>query len=209
ERCRAFLKAGADGERPNAESLLKALDVGDQLTASISESAMRIEDIVDGLSHLISLDSAERKLHDLRDGIKTVLSVLSPQIVEGIQVTTDFPDRPVHVLCDPARLNQAILNILQNAITAVGRKGTIAVRAGIQAGRVQVTITDDGPGMTADVLKNAFEFSFSEREGRVRLRLGLATSRRTIEAIGGTLQIDSTPGQGTQVTIALPATAPA
>jgi signal transduction histidine kinase len=53
--------------------------------------------------------------------------------------------------------------------------------------------------MTPEQIKNAFDFGITQKEGRVRLRLGLATSRRTVEEIGGKLEIESTPGEGTRV----------
>jgi len=69
---------------------------------------------------------------------------------------------------------------------------------------VDVIIADNGRGMTPEQLEQAFDFSFTEKAGRVRLRLGLATSRRTVEENGGKLTIESERGAGTRVHITLP-----
>jgi PAS domain S-box-containing protein len=202
--CREFVAAVDAKEHPAAGKTLDSLDIGDQLSDTASASARRIQNIFDSLKHLVSIDGAERKRHDICEGLQTVLTLLEPQLHEGVIVEKCFPEQPAEVLCDPARLNQAFLNIIQNAAEVIKDKGRIRVTTELRDRSVHVIIVDDGSGMTPEQIQHAFDFSFTEKDGRVRLSLGLATSRRTVEEAGGNLEIDSTPGKGTRVHISLP-----
>jgi PAS domain S-box-containing protein len=202
--CREFFQVTDCKDHPTAKKAQEALGLGDELSGVVTDCTQRIEEIIKGLSHLITIDGSERKEYDLRDGIETVLSLLKPRIGSGIQLKSQVPAQPAMVHCERARLNQALFNIVENAITAVDGKGTISLSIKLNDDHVEVLIADDGCGMTPDQLAQAFEFSFTEKGGRVGLRLGLTTSRRTVEEHGGELTIDSEPDVGTKVRITLP-----
>ncbi|MDH3892775.1 MAG: PAS domain S-box protein [candidate division Zixibacteria bacterium] len=204
--CRDYIASGNGSEDPAARQTLDGLDIGDQLAGTMKTSARRIQKIFENLKHLVSIDGAERKKHDIREGLQTVLTLLEPQLQNGISVRRSFPEQPVEVLCDPARLNQAFLNVIQNAIEVLKDHGNLRVTMEPRDNLIEVIIDDDGPGMTAEQINRAFDFSFSEKDGRVRLSLGLATSRRTVEEVGGKLDIESRQGHGTRVHITLPLT---
>ena len=112
-------------------------------------------------------------------------------------------------------MTQVFLNLAQNALQAMGSQGgtlTITTRVshthrlstddGNQAPTLLVTVSDTGPGMSSQVLAQLATPFFTTRAGGHGL--GLAVSRHWVAHHGGTLHIDSTPGEGTAVQVALP-----
>lgn len=103
-------------------------------------------------------------------------------------------------------LTQVLINVVANAAQALLARnksgGRVVISAADDAGSVQLTIDDNGPGMSADVLRKVGKPFFSTRpEGT---GLGVAQCRRFVEGAGGTFRIDSVEGQGTTVTFTLP-----
>ncbi|MDX9910835.1 MAG: ATP-binding protein [Phycisphaerales bacterium] len=130
----------------------------------------------------------------------------------GIRLRTDPPAGSAIAPIDEPHLKQAILNLVLNAIQAMAvgsssaRELILRVRTGQDASRrpvVRVHVIDTGPGIAADVAAKIFQPYFTTKAGGTGL--GLPTSRRIIEGHGGTLELHSEPGRGTDFTITLPA----
>lgn len=103
----------------------------------------------------------------------------------------------------PGQLEQVILNLVMNAQDAAGPGGAVSLVLSRASGEVRIEVTDDGPGMTPEVLDQAFEPFFTTK-GERGTGLGLATSLGLIRGAGGDLRLDSAPGEGTRATILLP-----
>lgn len=204
ESQQAYLEAGCEDEAARQRSL-QGLEMAREMSGVLRESTLRITEVMDELGRFVSLDGAERTLHDLRAGLDGALDLLTLQLDERITVDRNLGNHPALVRCDAARLNQAFLNVLQNAIDGIGGEGRIGVDVSVEAERVTVTVTDSGRGMTREQLENVFDFGFTSKNGRVRMKIGLATAKRAVEEAGGTISLDSTAGQGTRVSITLPA----
>jgi CheY-like chemotaxis protein/anti-sigma regulatory factor (Ser/Thr protein kinase) len=114
----------------------------------------------------------------------------------------------VHVLGDRQRLKQILLNLLSNAVK-YNRKGG-SVQLGCEPageGRLRVEVVDSGPGIAPEAMGQLFvpfERLGSEQTGVEGAGLGLPLSRRLAEAMGGTLEVASTPGQGSTFWVELP-----
>ncbi len=111
---------------------------------------------------------------------------------------------------EPGAMERTALNLVTNAITAMDQGGRLTIGLSNDNGSVTLRVADDGLGMTPEVLSRAFEPFFSVRpaeEGDVARAtgLGLAVAKRLVERSGGTIGIESAPGQGTSVTVNLPA----
>jgi PAS domain S-box-containing protein len=115
----------------------------------------------------------------------------------------------VHMLGDRQRLKQILLNLLSNAVKYNRQGGSVQLECGPGAeGRLRVAVADTGPGIapeSVDQLFVPFERLGGEETGIEGAGLGLPLSRRLAEAMGGTLEVASTPGQGSRFWVELPA----
>jgi len=103
---------------------------------------------------------------------------------------------------DPDRLRQVARNLLANAAAAAGPGGSVSVRLGAARGRLRTTVSDDGPGVPADLRDRLFEPFASGREGGTGL--GLAVSRGIARAHGGDLFLERSGPAGSVFVLALP-----
>ena len=112
---------------------------------------------------------------------------------------------------DPVRLRRALRNVIVNACRYTPSTGAVVVTAGANADRsaVLVTVTDTGPGIDEIELDQVFDFGFQGQAARQRtdrgLGLGLFVARDIVTALGGRIWIESSPGEGTRVSLELPA----
>jgi signal transduction histidine kinase len=124
-----------------------------------------------------------------------------------IDVPDDLP--PLHI--DPRRLAQALGNLLANALKFTPENGIVRLAARLQAdGRLHLTVEDTGIGMAPETTAQALE-PFRQLDGSLARRfegtgLGLSIAKALTELHGGSLSVKSAVGEGTTVTLALPAT---
>ena len=114
---------------------------------------------------------------------------------------------PAPCASDQVRLRQAIDDLLDNALRYTPRGGAVTVAGSVDGGTIRLTVTDSGPGFSADVLSRAFEPFVAdpdaEREGRDGSGLGLAIVRVIADAHGGSVQAENLPGGGARVTMTI------
>jgi signal transduction histidine kinase len=206
-RLSGYLAAHAEAGDAQAKRLLSAVDSGAGLLSVMQQSGERINGLIASLKRFVNLDEVELRPLDVREGIDSALTLLSPLLGSRIEVQRSYPDTPPVVKCYPARLNQVFLNVIENAAHAIEGASPGQVRIGVRNGdgRVQIEVADNGRGIEPERMETLLSVGFTTKAGRVRMRLGLPGNRRTIEELGGQLTIDSQPGQGTTVRIALPA----
>jgi signal transduction histidine kinase len=119
----------------------------------------------------------------------------------GVKLVIDAPAAG-SARVDPIQLKHVLLNLVLNALQASPSGGTITITAATDARGPALTVADTGEGIPAERLARVFEPFFTTREGGTGL--GLPIARRIVEAHGGTLALDSAPGQGTRATLRLP-----
>jgi len=113
------------------------------------------------------------------------------------------------VMGDFDRLEQVFSNLLDNAIKNSPLKGEILIDARkVQAGLVEVRISDSGPGIPPEQLPHVFERFYQAGGIRTGVGLGLAIAREIVLAHGGTIEASSSPGEGAEFIIRLPADTP-
>ncbi len=124
----------------------------------------------------------------------------------NIDIQTNYaPDLPL-TTTDQAQLQQVFLNIINNAIDAIGKDGeiTINTRPIKQNNRISIEISDNGPGIPKEVLQKIFDPFFTTKEVGKGTGLGLSISYSIIEKLGGRIMVASEEGKGTTFTIYLP-----
>ncbi|HEX6739249.1 MAG TPA: ATP-binding protein [Vicinamibacteria bacterium] len=123
---------------------------------------------------------------------------------QGIALDFDAEPGLPQLVVDPELLKTCFLNLMINAVDAMGDGGllTVTVRRAPGGDGIEVEVRDTGRGMTPEEIDSAFEPYFSTKD--TGLGLGLALTRKIVEDHGGTVQLQSTPGQGTVALIQLP-----
>lgn len=163
-----------------------------------------------GLTRQLMLFSGRRQLQPrtlfLQQALPGLVSLFSPLVRADLKLEIEVePDVwPVHV--DPAELEVALANLLTNARDATPAGGVIRIglRNEAATGSVSLSVADDGQGMDALVLERVFEPFFTTKEPGKGTGLGLSQVYAFAKASGGSASIDSTPGQGTLVTLRFP-----
>lgn len=174
----------------------------------IGAGTERIKRVVQQLLALAKDDQPAAAPVDVRGLVEVSLAMADHHLKHRAQVVRDFAEVPP-VFASPARLGQVFLNLIVNAAQAIpagaadGNQVRVAIRA--DAGRVVVEVTDTGVGMAPDVVARIFDPFFTTKDVGHGTGLGLSISLSIVEELGGTIDVASTPGQGTTVRVELPA----
>ena len=126
----------------------------------------------------------------------------------NIAIEKDFSaDVPV-ILSDSAQLEQVFINIIDNAIDAIGKNGSITVRTEPWEDGARIYFKDTGPGMDEETMQRIFDPFFTTKAVGEGTGLGLAICFTILEKLGGRIEVSSVVGQGTTFCISLPAEPP-
>ncbi|MGH7896039.1 MAG: sensor histidine kinase [Candidatus Binatia bacterium] len=189
------------------DDVRKLLSEAEEITAVMARGAERTAAIVKDLRTFSRVGEATRKAVDLVEAVEVSLRLLSPRWRDRITVHRDL--RPVPpVEGDPGQLNQVLVNVLANACDAIAGEGNVWVASAVDGDAVALTVRDDGAGMSDEVRQRIFEPFFTTKDVGAGTGLGLAISYNVIAAHGGQILVDSAPGRGTTVRIALPLATP-
>jgi signal transduction histidine kinase/heme-degrading monooxygenase HmoA len=168
------------------------------------EGLERIKQIVLDLRGFSRLDESQFKLALLNDGIAATLRFLSPLLEETrVTVRTELGDLPP-LYCSPAMLNQALSNIIANAVQASPPQGEVVVVSARHGDRYVLTVADRGTGIAPEHLAKVFEPFFTTKPVGSGTGLGLHIAHQVVTAHHGDITIDSRLGEGTTVTISIP-----
>ncbi len=179
-------------------------DINQLLQDSIAGAA-RIDGIVKQLNGFIRLDDEEKPiLCDLNEELNTTLKLIHHELKYDIKAHVDFAQIP-KVYVFSCEIHQAFLNLLMNAIHAITGKGDIWVITELRDNRICIRIKDSGCGIQATDLGRIFDPLFTTKSSHEGTGLGLSICRNIVENHQGTLSVESTPGQGSEFTISLPA----
>ncbi len=204
----------------NAQLLIEDLQQAPLDEAERERLVRRVETLrreVDRLAGILTdfLQFAGRvKLAPERRDLRLILEELGdfyhPQCEQSdVILRMQLPDQPLAVSVDKGLFKQAMLNLMINAVQTMaadqreGQSSELLIEAERVGDRVEVTVTDTGPGIDPSMLEEIFHPYVSHRAGGTGL--GLPTTRRIIEEHGGRLSAESELGRGTCFRIALPA----
>jgi PAS domain S-box-containing protein len=147
---------------------------------------------------------------NVKSVIDEVAALLERSLGEHVELIISVEPDTWSILFDPGLLEQVLLNLAVNARYALADGGTLTIDAqnipGMDPGAnsVRIRVTDNGVGMSVDTLNRVFEPFFTTKPLGEGTGMGLASSYGLIARAGGTIDIQSEPGQGTEVTILLP-----
>lgn len=178
---------------------------------NLRNAVMAETKIVDELLDFAHLERGSLPLvqteFDLRQTLRTAASFVEVQAQKkSVSLVVDLPDETLLVCADPDRMRQVFINLLSNAVKFTA-SGEVSIRGRGEDQSAIVAVTDSGIGIMAEFLPLVFEpFRRSERaEGYPGLGIGMAISRRIVEAHAGTIEAASDgPGHGATFTVRLP-----
>jgi len=172
----------------------------------VVQQTERCRDIVKGLldfSRQSDVSMEELQINEVLD--QTLELVTQQSAFFNVRVERAWANDLPPITGDRSQLQQVFLNILVNAVQAMGERGVITIRTAVRAGEVEVAITDTGCGIPRDVIDRIFDPFFTTREGGRGTGLGLAIAYGIVTRHRGHIGVQSTPGTGTTFSIRLPA----
>ncbi len=200
----------------NIDDKKRVRDYLGKILSSSNHLLSLINDILD-MSRIesgkIHLEETEVSLSDVLHDLKTIISgqIYAKQLdlyMDAMDVTNE------DVYCDKTRLNQVLLNLLSNAVKFTPAGGTISVRLKQFPGTVkdsglyEIRVKDNGIGMSAEFVKKIFSPFERERTSTVSRTqgtgLGMAITKNIVDMMGGTIEVQTEQGKGTEFIVRLP-----
>jgi two-component system phosphate regulon sensor histidine kinase PhoR len=201
-----------------AETLLSGDLAGDpqrrdRFLGIIQNHAERLSSLVRDLLTLSELESGEMSMKpqkvQLEDAVKQALLLLGQRGEEkGVAMEWLGMAGPGCVKADRSRLDQVLINLLDNAVKYSPQGGKVTVQAAEEGEMVRVSVQDTGIGIPAKDLPRLFERFYRVDEARSRDKggtgLGLSIVKHIVQAHGGSVQVESAPGKGSTFSFTLP-----
>jgi signal transduction histidine kinase/ligand-binding sensor domain-containing protein len=180
---------------------------------TVAEGSHRINHIVQALRVFSRLDESERKVVPADEPLRAALQLMDARIRSaGIDVVDEIPPLPP-LECQSARLSQAMLGVLENAVHAIetqrpqagaGWRGRLEVRARALPGRLEYEVSDNGCGIAPEVMPHIFEPFFTTRPVGQGSGLGLSVAWGIAAEHGGRIRVESQSGAGARFVLELP-----
>jgi signal transduction histidine kinase/ActR/RegA family two-component response regulator len=187
----------------------------EQSVEQILVAGRHLLDLINEILEISRIESGDMRLSvepvAVDAAVREVLALVTPAAnARDIVLSDGDVASDIHVLADQQRLKQILLNLLSNAIKYNREGGRVEMRCRTAGDRVAIAVHDTGAGMTQEQLEGAFvpfERLGADRGAIEGTGLGLSLSRRLAEAMGGTLEAQSTPGEGSTFTLRVRRTA--
>lgn len=183
------------------------------LKTSVSDLSVAVNNLLNFtmmVSDAMEITEEEVVLKDFVKGIGDVMQIKA----DAKQIRLQFelaPQLPEKVIADPRKINQALYNLLDNAIRFTPEGGRVMVTVtgqGTTGGKMnlQFSVNDNGPGISQEALDKILNSPelFTHTEGNDKKKLGLAIVNKLVQVMGGELKVDSTPGQGSSFRFSVP-----
>jgi signal transduction histidine kinase len=196
----AWLDHVADAAGPATDAALQwvaaALSAG-RLAAELEESTERMSSLVTAVKSYSYMDRGDLVEVDLHEGLETTLAVLGYKLKHTeIAIVREYDRALPKLTVRGSELNQVWTNLLDNAIDALGERGTITITTRADGDCAVVEIADDGPGIPDDVAAQIFDPFFTTKDVGHGTGLGLATARRiVVDRHDGSLTLETKPGR--------------
>jgi signal transduction histidine kinase len=193
ERAAVLLDEGA--LEPGLEWVANSLSMA-TLLSEMKESTRRVSDLVAAVRSYSQLDRGSMQWTDVAEGLESTLVMLAHRLPAGVTVVRDYGGDVPRIDAFAAELNQVWTHLIDNALDAMGGRGTLRVSTRAVGNGVVVEIGDTGPGMPEEVRAHAFDPFYTTKDVGEGTGLGLDISRRIIvERHGGEITIESRPGE--------------
>ena len=189
-----------DGRDPHQKRVIHRLQV-------VQRETGRLRETLDDFLKYAGKMELERRPTDLHELLEELADFFAPQAqLNRVRVrVVPAADGPVLASADPKLVQQAVLNLMLNAVQAMGPRGggELILSAGAEDGMTRVDVIDTAGGIAADAVPHLFDAYYSTKKGGTGL--GLAISRRVAREHGGDLTVTTEVGKGSDFRLTLPA----
>lgn len=211
---RAAAQVAHEVKNPLTGILLYSLHLKSKIEKTSENEVALVDKIVGTINHLIGtvdhILSFARPVTltprpaNINQIVNDILELLRPQITANkIEVQLSLLDEAASGLIDESLMRGALMNLMLNAIEAMPNGGTLNIKSESTDGMLRLEITDTGRGIGEEEAKNIFEpFYTTKKQG---LGLGMPYAKKIVEQHGGALTLNSRVGEGTTISITLPA----
>jgi len=171
-----------------------------EILSDVKRDVGRASEVIAGLRRLLAKAPAVLKELDLNELVREVFKFLAtPAAERRVELAMDLDPRAPRVRGDRTQIQQVILNLVLNAVEAVAMTATakrqiVGRTLVLDATFVEVSISDSGPGIAMDKIKDVFEPFFTSKEGG--MGMGLAIARSIVESHGGSIVAENIPDGG-------------
>ncbi|HET6718469.1 MAG TPA: ATP-binding protein [Rhodocyclaceae bacterium] len=166
----------------------------------------RVAKIVADLKGFSSVDRPQEEIMDLNEILASVCNLVEPKLPPGVMLRRALNPLP-RTMCLPGHLSQALLAIVDNAVQAAATRldgGEVKVSSHAVNDQSVLVVEDNGNGIEAAALARVFDPFYTTRPVGQGTGLGLTVARDIVQVHGGQIELDSTPGQGTRVSVMIP-----
>lgn len=175
------------------------------IIAECLQGVERVKQIVGDLKGFAHPEQKAWQQVDLHALLRSTLNIVANEIKYKCDVVLELGELPP-VQCIGPQISQVLLNLLVNAAQSIRGNGQIVIRSGqrLTDNRVWLSIRDTGIGMSPEVMRRVFDPFYTTKPVGEGTGLGLSVSYGIVQAHGGEIQVESTPGQGSCFTLVLP-----
>ncbi|BEH11054.1 MULTISPECIES: nitrogen fixation two-component system sensor histidine kinase GnfK [Geobacter] len=174
-----------------------------EMVERVNQEAHRLSDMTKGVLSFTRRDVSDHREADVNQVLREAMTLLRYEAHKrSIAVIEDLDYRLPFIAADANRAKQVIINLVMNALQAMGEGGKLFIRTSRNGeGGVTVQVTDTGPGIPAELLGHIFTPFFTTKEPGEGTGLGLFITRKLMESVGGAIAVESTVGEGTSFTL--------
>ena len=178
----------------------------DEHLQTIHDAVFRCRDITRKLLTFVRQTEIKLERHDMHEILDEVLEALLGNEISlaNVHLVRDYCTEANSLVTDKNQVVQVFVNLVKNAIDAMGDGGTLTVRTAHEPAALVVWVSDTGCGMTQEQLARAFQPFFTTKEPGRGTGLGLSVSHGIVANLGGKVEVESAPGKGTTFRIELP-----
>lgn len=139
---------------------------------------------------------------------QTVEFIRNHAMMNNIEIVLDLQENLPIIASDQSQIQQVMLNLINNAVDAIGKNGSINIKTRLDDSRIAISVKDDGSGITDEQQRRIFDPFFTTKETGKGTGLGLSITYTIIEKMGGTITVESQLSKGTCFTVQLPVVIP-
>jgi two-component system, NtrC family, sensor kinase len=187
----------------DADTAAELIEEVEVLTRDNQDGLQQISELVQSLKDFSRLDRAAEDSFDIREGIEKTLTITHNLWKYGVEVVREFDDIP-DILCSPSKINQVCVNLITNAVQAMGGTGTLTLRTRQVGDWVELDVEDTGCGIPPENLSKIMDPFFTTKPVGQGTGLGMSIVQKIVDDHGGRIDVRSKVGVGTRFTVRLP-----